>query len=127
MSCAPQSRPDSLAVPADCQDCGVCCFSTLETYVRVTGDDYERLGQRASDVTHFVGNRAYLRMTAGHCAALAIEEGGRFRCTVYEVRPDVCRELDRGSRECAGEIATKGDRAERATSGTDVPSRVQGS
>jgi Fe-S-cluster containining protein len=127
MPCAQQSHHVSLSLPADCQDCGVCCFSTLETYVRVTGDDYERLGHRASEVTHFVGNRAYLRMTDGHCASLAVDERGRFRCTVYDVRPDLCRELERGSRECAGEIATKGDRVERATSCTVLPGRVQGS
>ena len=29
---------------AACLHCGVCCFSRLETYVRVTGDDWTRLG-----------------------------------------------------------------------------------
>jgi hypothetical protein len=39
-----------------------------------------------------------------------VDEGGRFRCTIYDVRPDVCRALAQGSPECAGEIAAKGDR-----------------
>jgi Fe-S-cluster containining protein len=90
----------------ECQACGTCCFSSLETYVRVTGDDYARLGDRAEALAGFVGNRAYMRMEDGHCAALRIE-AERFVCSAYDVRPDVCRDLARGSRECAGEIATK--------------------
>jgi hypothetical protein len=99
-----------LLIPSDCQACGVCCFSTLDTYIRVTGDDYERLGDRAGEIVHFVENRAYLRMTNGHCAALAAEKGRRLRCTIYDLRPDVCRDLARGSPQCAGELDTKGDR-----------------
>ena len=91
--------------------------------MRVTGDDHARLGARADELTRFVGNRAYMKMTDGHCAALRIEtlakdasyashEGAdaRFVCGVYDERPDVCRDLARGSRECLGEIATKGSR-----------------
>jgi len=92
-----------------CLDCGVCCFSELERYVRVTGDDHARLGDDAEAWTHFLGNQAYMRMTDGHCAALVID-GARFVCSVYERRPQICRDLARGSGECAGERATKGDR-----------------
>jgi Fe-S-cluster containining protein len=94
----------------ECLSCGTCCFSTLERYVRVTGDDYERLGDRAESLTQFIGNRAYLRMEDGHCAALRVE-AGRFVCTAYDARPAVCRDLERGSPECLGEIATKRDRS----------------
>jgi Fe-S-cluster containining protein len=98
----------------ECLSCGTCCFSTLETYVRVTGEDHARLGERAEALTTFVGNRAYMRMTDGHCAALRVDpEAGRFVCTVYEARPSTCRELERGSPECLGELATKGDRPRR--------------
>ena len=100
--------------PPDCQRCGVCCFSKLETYVRVTGDDWSRLGGEAERVAHFIGHRAYLRMEQGHCAALAVREDGEgrreFFCTVYATRPQTCRDLERGSPECAGEIELKGDR-----------------
>jgi hypothetical protein len=77
----------------------------------VTGDDYERLGAAVDDVVHFVGNRAYMRFADGHCAALRIELSGRFVCTVYETRPDACRDLERGSSVCAGERFTKAGRA----------------
>jgi uncharacterized protein len=97
--------------PPPCLECGTCCFSNLETSVRVTGDDYERLGDAAEDFVHFVGNRAYMRLADGHCAALRIELEGRFVCTVYETRPDACRDLERESTACAGERFTKAGRA----------------
>ena len=93
----------------ECLDCGACCFSNLETYVRVTGDDHEILGDRAEDLVHWQGNRAYMKMVHGRCAALTIVNG-RFVCTIYDVRPQTCRDLARGSPECDGERATKGDR-----------------
>lgn len=83
----------------------------METSVRVTGDDYERLGGAAEDLVQFVGNRAYMRFADGHCAALRIEPSGRFACTIYDNRPETCRELERGSSQCSGEVWTKAGRA----------------
>ena len=99
-----------LPVP-ECLACGACCFSRLETYVSVTGDDHARLGERADELVRFDGNRAYMRMVDGHCAALRIEKAsGQFVCGAYETRPQICRDLARGSGACRGEIATKRDR-----------------
>ena len=107
----PCSRMATALTMHDCLSCGTCCFSQLETYVRVSGDDFERLGSAAETLTVFVGNRAYMRMVDGHCAALRVDPAARrFVCTVYETRPAVCRALERGSPECEGEIATKGER-----------------
>lgn len=96
----------------ECVDCGTCCFSELDRYVRVRGDDYARLGDDAEALVVFHGNEAYMKMRDGHCAALAIE-GGKLRCRVYERRPRTCRDLERGSPQCEGEIATKGERPKR--------------
>ena len=94
-----------------CLGCGSCCFSRLETYVRVDGDDHLRLGGRAEELTLFVGNRCYMRMFEGHCAALVIDLNTRsFVCSAYENRPEICRELLRCSPACAGEIHEKGER-----------------
>jgi uncharacterized protein len=97
--------------PPPCLECGTCCFSNSERSVRVTGDDHERLGVAADDLVHFVGNRAYMRLADGHCAAHRIELSGRFVCTVYATRPDACRDLERASPHCAGELVTKAGRA----------------
>lgn len=107
-----------MSLPSDCLHCGVCCFSRLDAYIRVTGDDWERLGPAADRVARFIGNRAYMRMEAGRCAALRVErETGRYFCTIYAVRPQVCRDLGRGSPECLGELAEKGDRPAVAPAG----------
>ncbi len=83
----------------------------MPTYVRVTGDDYERLGERAPELVWFDENRAYMRMLDGRCAALRVDENARrFVCTAYDVRPTTCRELDRGSPQCLGEREAKAKR-----------------
>lgn len=105
------SAPGEALAPASCRRCGACCFSPSALHVRVTGDDWSRLGPQAEEVAQFIGHRAYMRMSGGHCVALAMQEsaeGGReFFCTVYDARPQICRDLARGSPECAGEIALK--------------------
>lgn len=79
--------------------------------MRVSGDDYTRLSQDADSHVAFIGNRAYMKMVDGHCGALRVEtDTGRFVCTVYETRPQTCRDLARGSSACEGEIATKAAR-----------------
>jgi Fe-S-cluster containining protein len=83
----------------------------MDDYVRVTGDDYSRLGEQAEDLVWFDNNRAYLRMVKHHCAALVVDKDNhQFVCTTYETRPQVCRDLERGSPACHAEIETKGDR-----------------
>jgi hypothetical protein len=75
------------------------------------GFDHARLAERAHDLTLFIGNRCYMKMAQGHCAALVLDLGTRrFVCSVYETRPTVCRELARDSGECSAEIHEKAER-----------------
>jgi Fe-S-cluster containining protein len=97
-----------MPVTPDCRRCAACCHSTLSDYVRVTGDDHARLGDRADDLVVFSGTRAFMRMENGHCAAL-VHDGSAWSCTVYEVRPATCRELERGSPQCEAEIERKSE------------------
>lgn len=100
-----------MSTPGDCLRCGVCCFSQLETYVRVSGDDWTRLGDVGQHVAHFIGHRAYMKMSEGHCAALNVRktslEAPEYFCTVYGQRPQVCRDLARGSPQCEAERELK--------------------
>ena len=106
----PHGKIDVEGVPA-CLDCGTCCFSTLPEYLRVFGIDLDRMDDRAQALTHFIGNRCYMKMVKGHCAALEVEpSSGRFVCSAYEQRPDVCRALERASPQCSAEIHEKGNR-----------------
>lgn len=109
-------------VPSDCTRCGTCCFSESERHARVTGDDYERLGDDAVDLVVFLEHRAYMRLapvtsepTPRACAALVVDPKTKtFLCKVYERRPEICRVLERGSPSCGGELDTKRDRPKRA-------------
>jgi Fe-S-cluster containining protein len=78
--------------------------------VRVEGSDYARLGDDADSLTHFIGNRCYMRMNAGRCAALTLRDDGAFVCSAYEKRPEVCRALARGSAACEAEFMQKSER-----------------
>jgi len=113
---------DQMNFPNDCQCCGVCCFSASSEYVWVTGHDWSRLAEDAERLAHFIGNRAFMRMADGHCAALEIrrQDSGepRYFCTIYERRPEICRVLARGSPECLGERATK---AAQVSAGNSPP------
>ncbi len=82
--------------------------------MRVTGDDWARLGERAEAMAHFIGHRAFMRMRDGHCAALEIRRepgdangAADYFCAIYERRPQICRDLARGSPECLGERTVK--------------------
>jgi len=80
--------------------------------VRVTGEDFERLGDLATALTGWEENRAYMRMIDGHCAALLVSSDDKtFTCSIYDRRPAICRELVRGSRACLGERDQKAERA----------------
>ncbi|WP_233561882.1 YkgJ family cysteine cluster protein [Sorangium cellulosum] len=121
-----------MVVP-ECTACGTCCFSTLPEYIRVFGCDHDRMDDRARELTHFVGNRCYMRIEGGRCAALTLDpERGRFLCSIYEVRPDCCRALERGSGGCLGELHEKRERplialdALRRRAGGDVGSGGDG-
>ncbi len=101
--------------PPDCLRCGACCFSPAARFVRVTGADWARLGDAAERVAHFAGrgNEAFMKMADGHCVALEVRPGTAadpaptYFCTVYDRRPQICRDLARGSPECAGERALR--------------------
>lgn len=88
--------------------------------MRATGADWTRLGDAAERVAHFTGRgyEAYMKMRDGHCAALEVRRVGEgaaavaeYFCTIYDRRPQICRDLARGSPECEGERATKTTRA----------------
>jgi hypothetical protein len=88
----------------------------------VTGDDHARLGDAAEELVTWLGNTAFLRLvpTDGQaalhrCVALSFDvEREAFSCSIYERRPQVCRDLQRGSPACHGELAAKADRPRRA-------------
>ena len=110
-ACGRQSPPEA----PDCFRCGACCFSGNPRYVRVTGDDYARLGELAEAFTFFIENRCYLNIVGDRCAALQIDaRSGLWRCRIYPQRPQICRDLLPGSAQCEAERALKADLARQA-------------
>lgn len=68
------------------------------------GADHARLGEAlAAAYTEFIEHRCYMRVEDDRCAALQVSADGRYVCAVYSRRPEVCRDLERGGRACAGE------------------------
>jgi Fe-S-cluster containining protein len=86
-------------VTFDCQACGACCYGP-EEYVAVTAVDLCRMSPRvAGRYVAERGERRYLKMVHGRCAALHARQG-HFSCRIYGMRPEPCQVVEAGSREC---------------------------
>jgi hypothetical protein len=93
------------ATPASCTECGACCYGDGPRYVRVSGADYQRLGDVAPRVTQFIGNHCHMLLLERRCVALFVGvDGQHCGCSVYASRPEPCRVLERGSVECSAVI-----------------------
>lgn len=92
--------------PADCDDCGACCREAFDavpvehdeeaaridpSWLVVESDGWRRLARSPSPLG--CGSR---------CAALRGDGAPDrpFRCVIYEVRPEPCRELEAGTEPC---------------------------
>jgi Fe-S-cluster containining protein len=85
-----------VAPTPDCQDCGACC---REAYHAVEVADDDPVHQARPDVLVCVDNRWQIRRTGNRCSCLAGELGS-FRCTVYDERPQCCRDFTWDSDNC---------------------------
>ena len=103
---------------ADCQSCGICCSPEASSrdgcygadYVEVTNRDLKRMSKALS--AEEIGDRVSIGMDDNscmklvpkngmeRCAALTGRIGRSCACSIYEVRPGVCREFKPGSEEC---------------------------
>jgi uncharacterized protein len=97
--------------PPECLPCGRCCFSDEADYLGVYGADLARLTGEEEALLMRVGDRAFMRLEDGHCAALRVDvDRALWVCGIYARRPDVCRALERGSSSCKFEHDRKLDR-----------------
>ena len=98
----------------ECTDCGACCFNEHAEYIRVFLVDYERMNDAALALSTEKDGVRYMRFEDGHCAALGFDSAtNRVGCTIYPMRPDACRWLERGSGECRSQLASKWPARER--------------
>lgn len=88
-----------VCVPPPCTECGACCAHHDPKWVEVTAADASRIPVellQAGDIQPFA-----LKMGSGRCAALAGIVGRETACRIYEQRPAICRNVQRGDALCA--------------------------
>lgn len=92
----------------DCTECGACCFPEYDSpdYVHLTAAEAQELvdAGHGDMVEGADGNMPsmktdYDRHANCKCIALA-GTLGKVRCTIYEIRPSVCRDFKPGSAVC---------------------------
>ena len=97
----------------DCQHCGACCISDYdaEDYVHVTNEEAEdfwerKLGKLLHEERTFGGSPMLSMRTkhdrTGNCRCIALRGtiGKKVHCSVYDIRPSVCRGFTPGSNVC---------------------------
>jgi len=83
--------------PVDCRTCGACCREAYHS-VTVTMRDPVVWQEPHLIVRH--GPRFEILREGSRCAALAVADGPRYSCKIYENRPRPCREFEAGGRHC---------------------------
>lgn len=81
----------------DCQSCGACCAHD-ERWPRFSLETDEEIA--AIPEAMIAADESGMRFEGGRCAALTGELGKHVGCSVYPVRPHVCRACMPGDAEC---------------------------
>lgn len=88
-----------------CQACGACCAHSRE-WPRFTLEDDAEIDQIPS--TLIDDSQGRMRCEGDRCAALAGKIGTATACTIYAVRPLVCRDCVPGDDACSIARAARG-------------------
>jgi Fe-S-cluster containining protein len=80
-----------------CRTCGACCAFSRD-WPRFTVEDDAALDRIPVALVDDGGGR--MRCREDRCAALVGEVGAATSCSVYEVRPEVCRACQPGDDAC---------------------------
>ncbi|MHA6686092.1 YkgJ family cysteine cluster protein [Mesorhizobium sp. A556] len=81
----------------DCQSCGACCSYSSE-WPRFSMEDDAQLERIPAKLVAV--NETGMRCAGTRCSALAGKVGQATSCTIYEIRPDVCRACMPGDGDC---------------------------
>jgi Fe-S-cluster containining protein len=98
---------DAAATPdsALCQACGACCAHSRE-WPRFTLEDDADIDRIPAALID--DSQARMRCEGERCAALSGEIGAATACTIYDVRPLVCRDCLPGDDACSIARAARG-------------------
>ena len=89
------SQPAAAISP--CQSCGACCAYDA-SWPRFSLETEEDLALIPENLV--AADKSGMRWDGHRCAALAGEIGKHVGCTIYGLRPDVCRACQPGDPEC---------------------------
>ena len=81
-----------------CQACGACCAYSAN-WPRFSTEDDEALERIPAELVNARGSG--MRCEGDRCAALNGRIGEATACSIYAVRPEVCRTCMPGDAECA--------------------------
>lgn len=81
----------------DCQACGACCSYSSE-WPRFSLEDDAQLARIPAKLV--AADQSGMRCDGARCSALAGEVGKATSCTIYDIRPDVCRACMPGDEDC---------------------------
>ena len=81
-----------------CQTCGACC-SFARDWPRFTTEDESDLARIPAAL--IAGDGSGMRCDSDRCSALSGEVGVSTACSIYELRPIVCRACEPGDEACA--------------------------
>ena len=115
---APVSAVSESSSELDCRTCGACCAPERNDpfYVGVTAADLDRMTRVWRD--RYVSRDAVLTKLdpVGRCVCVALRGaiGQTVSCSIYARRPEECRRLTAGTKECL---------AARRQAGLTVPPR----
>lgn len=81
-----------------CQACGACCAYSADwpRFALETQAEFEAIPREYVDDA-----RGTMRCSGNRCLALAGEVGVATACTIYALRPEVCRACQPGDASCA--------------------------
>lgn len=81
----------------DCQSCGACCAFSAD-WPRFTLESDAALDAIPEALVR--ADLSGMACDGDRCLALSGTIGGRNACTIYDVRPIVCRDCQPGDEEC---------------------------
>jgi Fe-S-cluster containining protein len=91
-----------------CLSCGACCMSYRVSFYWAEAEARGLPAGLTEQVNAFYSCMAGTNASQPRCAALQGPPGGPVACTVYEQRPDTCREVQVGDDKCTRARARHG-------------------
>lgn len=91
------TAPIEAEEPSPCRTCGACC-SFARDWPRFSTEDDAALARIPAKFV--AADQSGMRCDGNRCSALSGVVGAAATCSIYDVRPDVCRACEPGDEAC---------------------------